>query len=88
LYVRGGYTNTSYILRDNNDSESTSRGGFQIGGGAEVYVASNISLRLEYAYSQYGTANLLTNAGIDTEGYSTAGMLSRNAVLFGANYRF
>lgn len=87
-YVRGGYTNTSYIIRDNDYSESTSRGGFQIGAGYEQYITSNISLRLEYAYSQYGTNNLLDEADIDTEGFDASTKLSRNAVLFGANFRF
>jgi outer membrane immunogenic protein len=87
-YVRGGYSNTTYILRDNNDSESTSRGGFQIGAGYEQYVTSNISVRLEYAYSQYGTPNLLDDAGIDTTGFDVSTKLSRNAVLAGANFRF
>jgi outer membrane immunogenic protein len=87
-YVRGGYTNTTYILRDNDNSESTGRGGFQIGAGYEMYVASNISLRLEYAYSQYGTSDLLEESGIDTDGIDASTKLSRNAILFGANFRF
>jgi outer membrane immunogenic protein len=94
-YVRGGYTNTTYIIRDNDFSESTSRGGFQIGAGAEMMVASNISVRLEYAYSQYGTGDLLDgvageleDAGYDLTGIDASTKLSRNAILFGANFRF
>jgi outer membrane immunogenic protein len=88
-YVRGGYTNTSYILRDNDNSESTSRGGFQIGAGYEQYVSSNISVRLEYAYSQYGSGDLIEDqglTGLENIDYSTK--LSRNAVLAGVNFRF
>lgn len=87
-YVRGGYTNTTYTIRDDVDSESTSRGGFQIGAGFEMYVASNISVRLEYAYSQYGTGDLLEDSGFEDEDLDTSTKLSRNAILVGANFRF
>lgn len=94
-YIRGGYTNTTYTLRDNDESGSTSRGGFQIGAGAEMMVASNISIRLEYAYSQYGSGDLvdilgdaLTEADVDLTGIEASTKLSRNAILFGANFRF
>jgi len=87
-YIRGGYTNTTYIIRDNNNSVSRSQGGFQIGAGFEQYVAQNISVRLEYAYSQYGVGDIAGDAGFDPTDVVTAGMRSRNAVLVGANFRF
>ncbi len=87
LYVRGGYSNTLFDIRDAGTRLSETRDGFTVGGGIEHQLTRRVSARLEYNYSDYGRDNLpgLANAlGTD----SASLKYRRHAVTAGINYRF
>jgi outer membrane immunogenic protein len=87
LYVRGGYANGRFTLRDATTNISENRDGWQIGAGYEQMVAQNVSARIEYAYSKFGSDSLpalATNLGASDARVK----YSRNAVTAGLNFRF
>ena len=87
LYARGGYANGRFTLRDASTSISENRDGWQIGAGYEQMVARNVSARIEYAYSKFGSDQLQELAS--NLGASDARVnYSRNAVTAGLNFRF
>jgi len=87
LYARGGYANGRFTLRDASTSISENRDGWQIGAGYEQMVARNVSARIEYAYSKFGSDQLQELAS--NLGASDARVnCSRNAVTAGLNFRF
>ncbi len=87
VYVRGGYANARYTLRDANTNISENRDGFTVGAGYEQQLARNVSARLEYAYSQFGNDNLPALAA--DLGVTQAKLkYSRNEVKAGLNFRF
>ena len=87
LYVRGGYANGRFTLRDNSGSTSQNRDGYQVGVGYEQQLQRNVSARVEYAYSGFGTENLPGLAA--SLGASESKLkYSRNAVTAGLNFRF
>jgi len=82
LYVRGGYANTRFTVDDGFGAESGNRDGFTVGAGYERMLGSNVSARLEYAYSGFGSEDL---PGIVD---SADVKFNRHAVTAGLNYRF
>jgi outer membrane immunogenic protein len=52
-YVHGGWTQTKFKTRDVFGSDSTRLDGWKVGAGVETFVAQNVSLRAEYAYTDY-----------------------------------
>ncbi len=87
LYVRGGYANARFTLRDANTNISENRDGWQIGAGFEQQLMHNVSARIEYAYSRFGNDQLPALAS--DLGVSDARLkYSRNAVTAGLNFRF
>jgi outer membrane immunogenic protein len=87
LYVRGGYANTRYTLRDGTVKSSGNRDGFTVGAGYERMLATNVSARLEYAYSGFGSEDLpdlATGLAVDKADVK----FNRHAVTAGLNYRF
>lgn len=87
LYARGGYANGRFTLRDATTSISENRDGWQIGAGYEQMIAQNVSARIEYAYSKFGSDQLPALAA--NLGASDARVnYSRNAVTAGLNFRF
>lgn len=82
-YVRGGYANARYTLDDGFDRISENRDGYTIGAGYERMVAQNVSARVEYNYSDFGTDDLGA-----TFGNSAELDYSRHAVTAGVNFRF
>lgn len=57
LYARGGYSNARFSFT-NPAGNSESRNGYTLGAGYERSLADNISARIEYAYSDYGSDTL------------------------------
>jgi outer membrane immunogenic protein len=87
LYVRGGYANTRFTVDDGFGATSGNRDGFTAGVGYERMLGSNVSARLEYAYSGFGSEDLpdvATGIGVDTSDVK----FNRHAVTAGLNYRF
>ncbi|WP_422000528.1 outer membrane protein [Reyranella sp.] len=88
LYLTGGYTglviNTSSYASGfgatANFSGSSTVNGWTVGPGFETMLADNLSAKLEYRYSQYGTANV--------PGTAIAMQPSTHAVRAGLTYRF
>lgn len=83
IYARGGYSNARFTVDDGFDKEGDNRDGFTIGAGYEQAVATNVSARVEYNYSDYGSENLG-----DIDGARASAGLSRHAVTAGLNFRF
>ena len=87
LYARGGYANSRFTLDDGVFRDSSNRDGYQIGVGYEQQLQQNVSARLEYAYSDFGRANIFGFA--QNIGATDANVkYSRNAVTAGLNFRF
>ena len=83
LYVKGGYTNAGAEYEYSNGTtsydENVNMDGFRIGGGMEANLSSNLAVRVEYRYSDYGEfsyANVTT--GITAERHQgMIGLLGR-----------
>ncbi len=87
LYVRGGYSNAKFIADLNTSHGSINKGGYVAGVGYEQYLASNISARIEYDYSKYGSddlSNTVAGSGLT----SASARYTRNAVKAGVNLHF
>ncbi len=87
IYVRGGYANARFDIRDATTSISENRDGYQIGAGYEQQLTRNVSARIEYAYSRFGNDNLPALAA-DLGADAARLKYSRNAVTAGLNFRF
>lgn len=83
IYARGGYSNARFSADDGITKDSGNRDGFTIGAGYEQALARNVSARIEYNYSDYGSDDLTNLVGVR----SSAG-LNRHAVTGGLNFRF
>lgn len=87
LYVRGGYSNTLFDIRDGGVRISETRDGYTVGAGVEHQLTRRVSARLEYNYSNYGRDDLPFLA--DALGTDRASInYRRHAVTAGINYRF
>ncbi|MBC7522172.1 MAG: porin family protein [Sandarakinorhabdus sp.] len=87
LYVRGGYANGRFTLSNATISDSTNRDGYQVGVGYEQLLRQNLSARVEYTHSGFGTENIFGLA--QSIGATDANLkYSRNAVRAGLNLRF
>lgn len=87
LYARGGYANSRFTVSNGVMEDSHNRDGYQIGVGYEQQLQTNVSARLEYAYSDFGRTNigsLAQNSGPT----DTSVKYRRNAVTAGLNFRF
>ena len=81
VYARGGYSNARFTLEDSFGRGSYNRGGYMIGAGYEQILSRNISARLEYGYSDFGSKVFFTSSLTNLD-------YSRHAVMAGVNYRF
>lgn len=87
LYVRGGYANGRFTLRDSNTNISENRDGWQAGVGYEQMLSQKVSARVEYTYSKFGNDQLPALAA-DLGASAARVKYSRNAVTAGLNFRF
>lgn len=81
LYARGGYSNARFSVT-NPAGPSENRDGWTVGAGFEKMLGKNVSARVEYAYSDYGSDALPGVGGPSTLNYY------RHAVMTGVNFRF
>jgi outer membrane immunogenic protein len=92
LYATGGAgfagIKTSYTSPFGYDSNSHTRTGWTVGGGAEYAVTNNWTIRAEYRYSDFGAFNdYLINSSPAIWSYGRH-HLTQNQVDVGFNYRF
>ncbi len=81
LYARGGYSNARFSVT-NPAGPSENRDGYTVGAGFEKMLGKNVSARVEYAYSDYGSDTLPGVGGPATLNYH------RHALMTGVNFRF
>jgi len=87
VYGRAGYANARFNLDTAGGRISEDRDGYVLGVGYEQVVARNVSARVEYDYSRFGSDDLpglATNVGADSARLN----YNRNAVTAGLNFRF
>lgn len=87
VYVRGGYSNTRFDVESGVDRDGTNRGGYKVGAGYERMFGQNVSARVEYNFSKYGSEDLFdiaTGVGANRADVD----FKRHAISFGMNYRF
>lgn len=81
LYARGGFSNARFSFT-NPAGNSENRNGYTLGAGYERSLADNISARIEYAYSDYGSDTLPGIGGPVDVNYR------RHGITAGFNLRF
>lgn len=83
VYARGGYRNARFSVDSFNGADASfTRDGYTIGAGYERYLASNVSARVEYAYSGLGEDQIFVgNAAQAIDN-------NRHNVMAGINFRF
>ena len=81
LYARGGFSNARFSFT-NPAGNSENRNGYTLGAGYERSLADNISARIEYAYSDYGSDTLPGIGGPVEVNYR------RHGITAGFNLRF
>ncbi|MBS0475967.1 MAG: porin family protein [Proteobacteria bacterium] len=55
LYFKGGYTNARFTAETGGVSASTAEDGYRLGAGVEHKFTQNVSAKVEYRYSDYGS---------------------------------
>lgn len=89
VYARGGYANARFTADDGFGRQGENRDGYTVGAGYERMLGRNVSARLEYGYSDFGSDRInLTQAGIPGTGGNAELDYSRHAVTAGLNFRF
>lgn len=83
LYARGGYSNARFSADDGFDGGSINRDGYTIGAGYERMLGTNVSARLEYNYSNFGSEN-----AVDDFNNQAEVEFDRHAITAGLNFRF
>jgi outer membrane immunogenic protein len=94
LYATGGAAfaglQSTYSLAALNESNSTTRAGWTVGGGLEYAVTNNWSIRAEYRYSDFGRSLDYPFAAIAFTGdqFSVQHHWTENQVQVGFSYKF
>ncbi len=90
IYAKGGYTNQRLALTANNGTTTTAAhynlDGYRIGAGVEQALSSNTYAKVEYRYSNYGSARLEYPNGANTNNFNVD--TDRHQVAVGVGYRF
>lgn len=89
LYVKGGYAwannRASAVTAAGNVDDSKTHSGWTIGGGAEYMFAPSWSVKAEYMYANFASANYFNNV---VPGGLDSGTLKLHTVKAGVNYHF
>jgi len=90
VYVKGGYTNTSYnvLATDNvtNTDTDIDLDGWRIGAGAEYALSGNVFVKGEYRYSNYERGEVEGPSGAESDRFDIDA--DRHQVMLGLGYRF
>ncbi|UVK36922.1 outer membrane beta-barrel protein [Mesorhizobium sp. AR10] len=86
-YVLGGYSWQKYKLDTNAGFDlDWDQSGYFLGAGVETAINSNWTIKTEYRYTRFGTANILSDLGVPDGVLNTD--TSRHTFQVAANYRF
>jgi outer membrane immunogenic protein len=97
LYATGGVAfadiRTTYTTfggsTPGSESFDQTRAGLTVGAGLEYALSANLSARVEYRFSDFGTlTNPITSGGAFWNHYMDSHSVQENAVLFGISYKF
>lgn len=69
LYGTAGLALGQNKLSDSTSSESKTGVGYTVGAGAETFITSNITARLEYRYTDYGKKSFNLDSGSFSRGF-------------------
>ena len=90
VYVKGGYSNASYNVLTSNGRENTDTDidldGWRVGGGVEYALSSNLFLKGEYRYTNYGEGEVEGPNGAESDRFDID--MERHQVMAGLGYRF
>ena len=78
----------SWCIAARNETFSTTKVGWTVGGGAEMLLWSNWLLRAEYRYADYGNISHTFFAGSNADEVEMHKSLKTNTVLMGLAYKF
>jgi outer membrane immunogenic protein len=84
IYAHGGFAFTDYNAAGGGESYQTTRTGYTVGVGVEAMMTDNVSAKLEYAYSDFGSWNgnlSPSNTPVDFK-------LHSHAIKAGVNFHF
>lgn len=84
IYAHGGFAFSDYNAAGGTESYKTTRTGYTVGAGVEAMVTDNVSAKLEYAYSDYGS----WNGTLSPSGLAVDFKLHTHAIKAGVNFHF
>jgi len=84
----GSLFNSSWCVVPRNETSSTLRTGWTVGGGIETLLWNNWLLRAEYRYADYGSISHTFFAGTGIDEVATSLSLKTNTALLGLGYKF
>jgi outer membrane immunogenic protein len=84
----GSFFNSSWCVAPRNETASTTRTGWTVGGGIETLLWNNWLLRAEYRYADYGSINHTFFAGSGIDEVAMSQSLKTNIGLIGVGYKF
>ena len=84
----GSFFNSSWCVAPRNETASTTRTGWTVGGGLETLLWNNWLLRAEYRYADYGNINHTFFAGSGIDEVAMSQSLKTNIGLIGVGYKF
>jgi outer membrane immunogenic protein len=90
VYVKGGYTNASYnvLASDNvtNTDTDIDLDGWRAGAGVEYALSTNMFIKGEYRYSNYGEGEVEAPSGLESDRFDIDA--DRHQVVVGVGMRF
>jgi len=84
----GSLFNSSWCVAPRNETASTTRTGWTVGGGVETLLWNNWLLRAEYRYADYGSIDHTFFAGSGIDEVAMSQSLKTNTGLIGLGYKF
>ena len=84
----GSFFNTSWCVAPRNETVSTTRTGWTVGGGVETLLWNNWLLRAEYRYADYGNIGHTFFADATIDQVAIRQSLKTNTALIGLAYKF